>query len=352
MSNYTLHGGINSLSGNAEMVDMHGGVLYIYGNVGRLIHNGGVVYRMNSDCVSDLKTQLNNVRDTLARANSNAEYWQRSYERIKKEYDQMKRSVKPQSMASAKDKRTIADLRHLLYKEREKNSILRQTLDAHKKKEDKKDGNQDDVLVYRINQLQRELDREREQRKKDIEDLRYNLEGVKEAYYNLLEENRLLKENSRQEHQMIVDDHIDILASILALYPYTPDKDLEFEFGIPANKISDVARVLGSIKSKEERDAAREYLQRQDRQLVERRGGDQGNYPKRKTIEKVSRNGRVIATYKSIQEAAEMNNLTASCVSDHCRGRIKGYTLKGYKFRYKSNEDNTIQKHRQHRRGD
>ena len=278
MNNYTLHGGINSISGSAEMVDMRGGVLYIYGNVGRLIHNGGVVYRMNSDCVSDLKTQLNNVRDTLARANSNAEYWQRSYERIKKEYDQLKRSVKPKSMASAKDERIIADLRHLLDKEREKNSILRQTLDAHKKKEDKKDGNQDDVLVYRINQLQRELDRERDQRKKDVEDLRYNLEGVKEAYYNLLEENRRLKENSRQEHQLIVDDHIDILASILALYPYTPDKDLEFEFGIPANKISDVARVLGGIKSKEARREAVDYLHRQHRELISRRGGDHGNH--------------------------------------------------------------------------
>lgn len=211
-------------------------------------------------------------------------------------------------------------------------------------KEDVHAPEHDDELVRRICTLRNELEKEREAHKKDVEDLNYRLDVAMEVNADLRHRIDDIDDQDKKS-QEIADRHVDILASLMALYPFTPTEDLSFEFGLPPQRISYVAQALNVIKSKEERDAAREYLQRQDRQLVERRGGDQGNYPKRKTIEKVLRNGRVIATYKSIQEASEMNNLTASCVSDHCRGRIKGYTLKGYKFRYKNNEDNTIAKH-------
>ena len=205
-------------------------------------------------------------------------------------------------------------------------------------KEDVHTPTHDDELVRRICTLRNELEKEREAHKKDVDDLNYRLDVAMEVNADLryrIDNN----EDQDKKSQEIADRHVDILATLMALYPFTPTEDLSFEFGLPPHRISAVAQALNVIKSKEERDAAREYLRKQGLQLVERRGGDQGNYPKRKTIEKVSRNGRVIATYKSIQEAAEMNNLTASCVSDHCRGRIKGYSLKSYKFRYKNNED-------------
>jgi hypothetical protein len=52
-------------------------------------------------------------------------------------------------------------------------------------------------------------------------------------------------------------------------------------------------------------------------------------------IEKVARNGRVVATYKSVSEAAEMNSLSPNAINDHCRGKVKGYSKAGYKYRYK-----------------
>jgi hypothetical protein len=49
----------------------------------------------------------------------------------------------------------------------------------------------------------------------------------------------------------------------------------------------------------------------------------------------VARNGRVVATYKSVSEAAEMNSLSPNAINDHCRGKVKGYSKAWYKYRYK-----------------
>lgn len=68
----------------------------------------------------------------------------------------------------------------------------------------------------------------------------------------------------------------------MSLYPFTPDKDIVFEFGIPQQRISDTARFLGIIKSKEARAEAREYLRKQGLQFIERRGGDQSKNKKSK----------------------------------------------------------------------
>ena len=43
--NYNIHGGIISIPGDTESIDMHGGVINLYGNVGRLIQHGGIINR-------------------------------------------------------------------------------------------------------------------------------------------------------------------------------------------------------------------------------------------------------------------------------------------------------------------
>lgn len=129
----------------------------------------------------------------------------------------------------------------------------------------------DDVLVQRIKALEKQLEKERDAHRKKIDDLQYNLNGVKDAYFELLHKHRETESRSQE----IADKHIDILATLMSLYPFTPDNDLVFEFGIPAHRIKDVARVLGGIKSKEARLEAREYLRKQGLNLIERRGGDQ-----------------------------------------------------------------------------
>ena len=298
--NNVISRGINTIHGDVDNLDMRGGVCFLKGNVGSMTQYGGVVYDQRpSDRVeireSEMSVQL-----------------ERYY------------------------KNRIDELETKLIKSDNECFKLREKLKKIQNIDPEADP--DDVLVQRICSLINELKKEREAHRKDVEELNERMDVAMEVNASLRNEIADPDEKDRE----IAERHVDILATIMALYPFTPTDNLTYEFGIPQHRISYVATALGVLKSKDERDKAREYLQKQGLQLIERRGGDQGNYPKRKTIEKVSRNGRVIATYKSIQEAAEMNNLTASCVSDHCRGRIKCYTLKGYKFRYKNNEDYTI----------
>ena len=45
--NYNIHGGIVSIPGDTESIDMHGGIINLYGNVGRLIQHGGIINRFD-----------------------------------------------------------------------------------------------------------------------------------------------------------------------------------------------------------------------------------------------------------------------------------------------------------------
>ena len=127
---------------------------------------------------------------------------------------------------------------------------------------------------------------------------------------------------------------MDAFATIMAAFPFTPTNKLAKEFEVSPKHIIHNAELCGVEKSTELRAEAKDYLARQGLKLDDERGGNHGNHFTR-PIEKVSRNGRVVATYKSVSEAAEMNNLSRNSVSDHCRGKVKGYTKGGYKYRYK-----------------
>jgi len=294
MADYKLSGGINEIPGNIDHLDIHGGVCYLKGNVGSMTHYGGMVYdQRRSDRVEIRESEMS---QQLKR------YYQKRIEELE------------------------AKVTKLDYER----SVLRGRLD--KLKETDPESESDDVLVQRICTLRNELDKEKEAHKKDVDDLNYRIDtilgelnGYRQDYYDA---------NRYAQDLAINDEMFDVLFTFINLYPFTSDRDLAFEFGITKAQVKIIAKILKMAKSSEARREAADYLQRQHLELIERRGGDQGNHYMR-PVEKVARNGRVIATYKSVLEAAEMNNLSHNAINNHCSGKVKGYSNAGYKYRYK-----------------
>ena len=273
---------------------MHGGICYLKGKVGSMTHYGGMVYD------------------------------QRPSNRV-----EIRESEMSQQLKHYYQKR-IEELEAKVTKLDYERSVLRGRLD--KLKETDPESETDDVLVQRICTLRNELDKEKEAHKKDVDDLNYRvktilgeLNGYRQDYYDA---------NRYAQDLAINDEMFDVLFTFINLYPFTSDRDLAFEFGITKAQVKTIANILKMVKSSEARREAADYLQRQHRELIQRRGGDQGNHFMR-PVEKVARNGRVVATYKSVSEAAEMNNLSHNAINNHCSGKVKGYSNAGYKYRYK-----------------
>lgn len=297
MADFEIHGGVTTLPGDVDHLDMHGGICYLKGKVGSMTHYGGVVYD------------------------------QRPSNRVEIRESEMSQQLKRYYQNRINELETkVTSLDY-------ERSMLRRKLD--KLKEIDPEQEPDDVLVRRICTLRNELDKEKEAHKKDVDDLKDRLEVAMEVNAGL----RHRIDDEERKSQEIADRHVDILASLMALYPFTPTEDLSFEFGLPPNRISYVATALKVVKSKDERDQAREYLQKQGLQLVERRGGDQGNYPDAKPVEKVGKYGRVIKSYDSLKAAARDNGLCAETVREHCNRYHKAnklFTKDGYTFRFKT----------------
>jgi hypothetical protein len=287
---------MNTIPGNIDHLDMHGGVCYLQGNVGSMTNYGGIVYdQRHSDRVEISESEMS--------------------QQLKRYYQ-----------------KRIEELETKVTKIDYERSMLRNKLDKLKEIDPEQDS--DNVLVQRICTLRNELAKEKEAHKKDVEDLNYRLDVAMDINASL----RHRIDDEERKSQEIADRHVDILASLMALYPFTPTEDLSFEFGLPPNRISYVATALKVVKSKDERDQAREYLQKQGLQLVERRGGDQGNYPDAKPVEKVGKYGRLIKSYDSLKAAARDNGLCAETVRDHCNRYHKAnkiFTKDGYTFRFK-----------------
>lgn len=285
---------MNTIPGNIDHLDMHGGVCYLKGNVGSMTHYGGIVYdQRHSDRVEIRESEMS--------------------QQLKRYYQ-----------------KRIEDLETKVTKLDYERSMLRSKLDKLKEIDPEQDS--DDVLVQRICTLRNELAKEKEAHKKDVNDLNYRIDtildelnGYRQDYYDA---------NRYAQDLAINDEMFDVLFTFINLYPFTSDRDLAFEFGITKAQVKSIANILKMAKSPEARREAADYLQRQHRELIQRRGGDQGNHFMR-PVEKVARNGRVVATYKSVSEAAEMNNLSPNAINDHCHGNVKGYSKAGYKYRYK-----------------
>ena len=294
MADYKLSGGINEIPGNIDHLDMHGGVCYLNGNVGSMKHYGGIVYD------------------------------QRPSNRV-----EIRESEMSQQLKHYYQKR-IEELEAKVTKLDYERSVLRGRLD--KLKETDPESEPDDVLVQRICSLRNELDKEKETHKKDVDDLNYRIDTILDE---LNGNHEYCYDDHRHVQDLAINDEMfDVLFTFINLYPFTSDRDLAFEFGITKAQVKTIANILKMAKSSEARREAADYLQRQHRELIQRRGGDQGNHFMR-PVEKVARNGRVVATYKSVSEAAEMNNLSHNAINNHCSGKVKGYSNAGYKYRYK-----------------
>ena len=286
---YNIHGGVNTFTGDVTWLDVHGGVVHVKGKVIRLVHTGGVIY------------------------DQRVEYKDRMSAKERYEY-----------------RRQIDELKLRLKKSEDECLMLREKLDKEEAKIPS-----DDVLVAKIEHLQGELSRERADRKKEVEELNLRLDAAIEA---LNETHRNYIDAADRERRLSnSDDMIDVLATLVNLYPFTTDGDLSFEFGITREQVKTIARILKLTKTKEARQEAADYLRRQHIELIQRRGGDQGNHnPSNcRAVERVSRNGRVTATYTSIAEAANHNGSTSKTIQRYCNSKKTIYTKDGVTFRFK-----------------
>ena len=297
MSNYIINGGSHSIPHDIETLEAHGGVYYIRGNIGKLTQHGGVIYDQRP-------------------SNRVAFQTERMSDKERKKYES---KIDTLEIKLANSNHEILQLRNKL-----------RELQA---KEDEQTPS-DDVLVRRIITLQNELEAEKAAHRKEVEELQYRLDGALEVNAKL----RMGIKDTDHRSEEIADKHIDILATLMSLYPFTPDGDLEMEFGLPRNKIKYVAQVLGGIKSKEARQEAVEYLAKQDRELIQRRGGAQPNHFT-KPVEQVAKNGRVINTFVSTTEAMEATGYDQTTVRKYCQRfnnrKERIYTKEGFTFRYK-----------------
>lgn len=202
-------------------------------------------------------------------------------------------------------------------------------------------------LLIKIEQLKNKNESTRKELEARIAELSENIEGLKEAYHNVLDElkktRRELKDAKTERSRVIADEHIDIFATMMSLYPYTSDADIAFEFGVPKHRVADVAKFLGLVKTKEARKEAVEYLRHQDHTIIERRGGAHlrnGKPSGSKAINKVAKNGRVLKRYFSITDAANDTGYSADTIRRYCRRIKKEYTAEGYTFRFAANYNN------------
>ena len=283
----------------SEDVHIHGGAVEIVNCQGDVIMHGGVVERMNvqGDC-----KQYGGIVEHVKMANINGshltEFINETVDRHAKPLIELTERLKRENNELRKRLNGIGTLESLkaynkrlsLENEELKNKCSKLKIELIKRKEaeEKTDNIQDDVLVMRIETLEAQIERERKSHINEVEELQERIDVALEINARLRHHN----EESDNRSQEIAYKHIDILATILSLYPFTPDKDIAFEFGIPADKISMVAKILGVVKSPEARREAVDYLQRQHRDFIQRRGGAQKKHFT-KPVEKVSKKGNI-----------------------------------------------------------
>ena len=186
----------------------------------------------------------------------------------------------------------------------------------------------------KIKKLENEIIRTRNENLDTIGVLRDKVEALQHVNRDLTSKLATARREIDSGKAAAFDRQMDAFATIMASFPFTPISKLEKEFEVDRKRIIRDAELCGVEKSTELRAEAKDYLARQGLKLDDDRGGDQGNHFMR-PVEKVARNGRVVATYKSVSEAADMNNLSPNAINDHCHGNVKGYSKAGYKYRYK-----------------
>ena len=336
-----INGGVVGIVNCQGDVHLHGGIVE-WMNVHRDCYQyGGIIERRNQ--VVNANSQ--NMRDAINEAAvRQAKPYADEINRLKRENAELKRE-NTELKRKASDKGTIENIRAYNARLSHENSYLNSKLselraELEKRKAKPEDTPPDDVLVYRIHCLEKELAKEKESHKKDVDDLKYKYDTVlnelnayNRDYYDA---------NKYAQDLTINDDMFDVLFTFINLYPFTTDGDIAYEFGIRVEQVRDIAKTLKLVKSTEARREAADYLRRQHLQLIERRGGDQGNHVNIKPVQKMAKYGRVLKTYDSIKQAAEDTGMAYKTIQEHCaiyHTSRKRFTKEGFTFRYKDNEN-------------
>ena len=126
--------------------------------------------------------------------------------------------------------------------------------------------------------------------------------------------------------QVLRDKRTHILATCMAAYPFTPTADLAKEFGISTSTIHGLASFYGIRKSKK----TRSLINSSNAKKTINRTGQFKGCP----VEKVARNGRVVATYDSARIAGMENDIPHYIITSRCNGRVNG-RINGFRYRYK-----------------
>ena len=116
-----------------------------------------------------------------------------------------------------------------------------------------------------------------------------------------------------------------MFATLLALYPHKSSEEIAQQLGMSERHVMEIASIFGIKKCKKYRSD------------VNRKNGEhpnKGHQPGAKPVEKVARNGRVVATYRSTVEAADANGISRIVMSNTCKNKIHKYR-DGYLYRYK-----------------
>ena len=201
----------------------------------------------------------------------------------------------------------------------------------------KLDGLDDDILVRRIESLKAQLVQERKAHEQEVDELKWRLDAITDIANG---RNRKLYEDETNGHYIgVTDDSLDVLFTLINDYSISNNTDIAEEYGIPLSFIKNLAKMLKLAKSPDERRDARERLKRHNIEIVERRGGNQGNHhPKTKAVEKVNKDGKVLATYKSVADAASRNGCCYATIKNYCNSKSPRYTNGDFTFRYKKSK--------------
>jgi hypothetical protein len=138
------------------------------------------------------------------------------------------------------------------------------------------------------------------------------LDRLEESLPRFRDDLRLDNNLSKEEYQRRIDERTDIMSKILAAYPNTNTKKLAAEYGVSVKYIEQIAVSHGVRKSR--RDAGVTHAMK---------------------VEKVDGQGRVVATYDSVNKAAAAEGVNYHAIIRRANGTTAG-PLNGYYWRTKA----------------
>ena len=333
-----LNGGVVGIVNCQGDVHLHGGVVE-WMNVQRDCYQyGGIIERRNLLVNTNSQNMSDAINEAAVR---HAKPYADDINRLKRENAELKRE-NTELKRKASDKGTIESVRAYNARLSHENSYLNTKLSELRAELEKlraakpEETPPDDVLVMRINHLRLQLETEREAHRKDVEKLKWRIDSLLDEVNN---RHRLIYEDETEGHYIgVTDDTLDVLFTLINEYPIATDNDLSEEYGISMASLKYIAKTLRLAKNPEQRREARERLKRHNIDLIERRGGNQGNHSNAIPVDKVGKYGKLLKSYSSMKEAEADCHIAAETIKAHCERYHKGkryFTKEGFTFRYK-----------------